>query len=84
MGKTAFALHFVLSAAKQFKKSKENKSLLFFSLKMSRKQLVKRVISSVSGIDYKNLRNEDLEEEKNYNKWERIENERWWNKNLLV
>lgn len=75
MGKTAFALHFVLSAAKQFKKSKENKSLLFFSLKMSRKQLVKRVISSVSGIDYKNLRNGDLEEEKNYNKLKRIENE---------
>ena len=57
MGKTALALTISHSVIKT------GKSVLFFSLEMSKEQLGSRMVSSHSGIDLLNLRNGDLSNE---------------------
>lgn len=68
MGKTAFALNVVQNVAMKAKPiDKEGKcSVAFFSLEMSKEQLVNRIICSEAGIDSQKLRvgelnNDDLE-----------------------
>jgi len=56
MGKTAFALNLCLNFAKTGKK------VLFFSLEMSKEQLVQRLLSTESGIDLKSLRTGNIRE----------------------
>jgi replicative DNA helicase len=56
MGKTAFALNLCLNFAKAGKK------VLFFSLEMSKEQLVQRLLSTESGIDLKSLRTGNIRE----------------------
>ncbi|MFN4245479.1 MAG: replicative DNA helicase [Brevinematia bacterium] len=62
MGKTAFALNLCLNMAKQGKK------VLFFSLEMSKEQLVQRLLSTESRIDLKSLRTGNVRE----SDWESI------------
>lgn len=56
MGKTAFALNLCLNMAK------EGKKVLFFSLEMSKEQLVQRLLSTESKIDLKSLRTGNIRE----------------------
>lgn len=63
MGKTAFVLNILEHVA-----IKKNKPCLFFSLEMSKEQLVNRLFSMDSGIDAQNLRSGNLTE----NDWERL------------
>lgn len=49
IGKTAFATNIATNIAKQ------NKPVMFFSLEMGRKQLIRRVLSSETGIPYRML-----------------------------
>lgn len=58
MGKTSFALNIALNAAK-----KSNSSIAFFSLEMSREQLVMRLISSECLVDLKKLVTGRLDED---------------------
>ena len=55
MGKTAFTLNIASNVA-----LKEKKSVAFFSLEMSKEQLVHRMLCSEGGIDSQKLRNGDI------------------------
>lgn len=63
MGKTAFTLNIAQNVA-----ILGNLPVAFFSLEMSKEQLVGRILSSVSGVDSKKLRRADLNQEE----WSRI------------
>ncbi|MCQ2400410.1 MAG: replicative DNA helicase [Lachnospiraceae bacterium] len=63
MGKTAFVLNILEHVA-----IKKNRPCLFFSLEMSKEQLVNRLFSMDSGIDAQNLRSGNLSE----NDWARL------------
>lgn len=63
MGKTSLALNILLHAGKH-----SGKSVVFFSLEMSREQLVMRLISNESFIDNKKLLTGQLEEDD----WEKL------------
>ena len=65
MGKTAFTLNIAQHVAVH-----ENKSVAFFSLEMSKEQLVQRMLCSEGGIDSQRLRVGELEE----NDWEKLIN----------
>lgn len=65
MGKTAFTLNIATHVAVH-----ENKSVAFFSLEMSKEQLVQRMLCSEGGIDSQRLRVGELEE----NDWEKLIN----------
>ena len=65
MGKTAFTLNIA-----QYVAVHENKSVAFFSLEMSKEQLVQRMLCSEGGIDSQRLRVGELEE----NDWEKLIN----------
>ena len=65
MGKTAFTLNIAQHGAVH-----ENKSVAFFSLEMSKEQLVQRMLCSEGGIDSQRLRVGELEE----NDWEKLIN----------
>ena len=65
MGKTAFTLNIAQHVAVH-----ENKSVAFFSLVMSKEQLVQRMLCSEGGIDSQRLRVGELEE----NDWEKLIN----------
>jgi replicative DNA helicase len=58
MGKTALMLSMARSAAKRF-----NQRVAFFSLEMSREQVVQRLVSAETGIDSRRLRLGELEED---------------------
>ena len=58
MGKTAFTLNIAQNVA-----MKSRKNVAFFSLEMSKSQLVARVLASVAGIDSKRIRNGQLSTE---------------------
>lgn len=62
MGKTAFALNLCLNMAK------EGKKVLFFSLEMSKEQIVQRLLSTESRINLKSLRTGHIKE----SDWEAI------------
>lgn len=55
MGKTALALHMTLSAARQGKK------VCFFSLEMTERQLISRILCTMSGVDPDKLRFKKLD-----------------------
>lgn len=57
VGKTALSLNFAYNLATHQQKKKP---VAFFSLEMSARQLVQRIISSMSGIPLKKIRNGDL------------------------
>lgn len=63
MGKTAFVLNILEHVA-----IKKNRPCVFFSLEMSKEQLVNRLFSMDSGIDAQNLRSGNLTE----GEWERL------------
>ncbi|HSQ98011.1 MAG TPA: replicative DNA helicase [Rickettsiales bacterium] len=69
MGKTALALNFAYNAVKFFDteykegKSKEKKSVGFFSLEMPADQLASRILSRATGINASNFRTGDIEKE---------------------
>ena len=63
MGKTAFTLNIAQNIA-----IKSNRTVAFFSLEMSKEQLVGRVLSSVSEVSAEKLRNANLEPAE----WERV------------
>lgn len=69
MGKTALALNFAYNAVKffdtEFKegRSKEKKSVGFFSLEMPADQLASRILSRATGINASNFRTGDIEKE---------------------
>lgn len=66
MGKTAFALNVVENVALRSKSLNEDNptcSVAFFSLEMSKEQLVNRIICSEAGIDSSKLRVGELSEE---------------------
>lgn len=58
MGKTAFTLNIAANVA-----LKAKKTVAFFSLEMSKQQLVQRMLCSEGGIDSQKLKNGDLNEE---------------------
>ena len=63
MGKTAFTLNIAANVA-----LKEKKTVAFFSLEMSKQQLVQRMLCSEGGIDSQKLKNADLSTED----WEKL------------
>lgn len=63
MGKTAFTLNIAQHVA-----VKDHKSVAFFSLEMSKEQLVGRILASLSGINSQKLRTGQLQNQD----WERI------------
>ena len=63
MGKTSFALNIGLNVAKKY-----NKTVAFFSLEMSREQLVLRLMSGESFVDSKKMQTGKLTEEE----WEKL------------
>lgn len=58
MGKTAFTLNIAQNVA-----IKNKQTVAFFSLEMSKEQLVGRILSSVSGVSSENLRKANLDQE---------------------
>ncbi len=58
MGKTAFSLNLVHNAA-----SNDKASVAIFSLEMSKDQLIQRMISSQSGVDFKKIKLADLQDD---------------------
>jgi replicative DNA helicase len=56
MGKTALALNIAYNAAYNAADNKDPKHVAFFSLEMSREQLVRRLLSSAGEVDASNLR----------------------------
>ena len=63
MGKTSFALNIGLNVAKKY-----NKTVAFFSLEMSREQLVMRLLSGESFVDSQKMQTGKLSEEE----WEKL------------
>ncbi len=58
MGKTAFTLNLGFNAA-----HKQNKSVAFFSLEMSKEQLVSRILANAAGVNLGDLQSAQLKEE---------------------
>lgn len=54
IGKTALAINFILNAAKEIKQP--NQAIVFFSLEMSKEQIIQRMVTNLSSIDGNLLR----------------------------
>ncbi len=64
MGKTALAVNIALNVARNFVKSKEKKSVAFFSLEMSGEQISARIISSETNLPVKTIHTAKKEDNK--------------------
>jgi len=62
MGKTALALNIALNVAEDFNKSANGKSVAFFSLEMSREQIMNRLFSIKTGMNSINIRNGNFDD----------------------
>lgn len=73
MGKTAFALNIVQNVGLRSRRDGKPCTVAFFSLEMSKQQLVNRIICAEAGIDAQNLRTGQLSDKEWANLWNACE-----------
>ena len=73
MGKTAFALNIVQNVGLRSRRDGNPCTVAFFSLEMSKQQLVNRIICAEAGIDAQNLRTGQLSDKEWANLWNACE-----------
>ncbi len=63
MGKTALAVNIAVNAAKYYESANEEKSVLFFTLEMSKDQLANRILSASTGIPVASIHRGDMKQD---------------------
>lgn len=61
IGKTALAINFILNAAESFLPNSPNDAVVFFSLEMSKQQIIQRMAANMAQIDGNKIRNSQLD-----------------------